>query len=40
VAAPGAPNGHFVVAVKMWSTLSWGTVSVTLSELKVDGKKG
>jgi hypothetical protein len=38
VPAAGAPNGHFVVAVKMWSTLSWGTVSVTLSELKVDGK--
>ena len=36
VPAPGAPDGHFVVAVKMWSALSWGTVSVTLTELRVN----
>jgi hypothetical protein len=35
VPAPGAPNGHFVVAVKLWTALSWGTVSATLSELRV-----
>jgi len=37
VPANGAPNGRFVVAAKLWSALSWGTVSVTLSELKVNG---
>lgn len=34
VPAPSAPNGHYVVAVKLWTALSWGTVSVTLSQLK------
>jgi hypothetical protein len=39
VPAPGSPDGHYVIAVKMWTALSWGTVSVTLSELKVGGAK-
>jgi hypothetical protein len=34
--APGAPNGHYVVAVKLWSSLSLGTVTVTLNNLKID----
>jgi hypothetical protein len=34
VPAPGAPGGHYVIAVKLWTTLSWGTVTVTLSDLK------
>jgi Protein of unknown function (DUF3108) len=38
IPAPGAPNGHFVVAVKLWSALSWGTVSATISELKVGSR--
>jgi hypothetical protein len=37
IAAPGAPDGHFVVAVKLWTSLSWGTVTATLNALKVDG---
>jgi hypothetical protein len=37
VNAAGAPNGRYVVAVKLWSSLSYGTVSVTLNNLKVDG---
>jgi uncharacterized protein DUF3108 len=36
VPAPGAPNGHFVVAVKLWTSLSWGTVTATIDRLKVD----
>jgi hypothetical protein len=37
IAAPGAPGGRFVVAVKLWTSLTWGTVTATISELKVDG---
>ncbi len=38
VMSEGAPSGHYVIAVKVWSTLSWGTVTVTLDSAKVDGK--
>ena len=38
VPATGSPNGHYVVAIKLWSTLSLGTVTATLDDLKVDGK--
>lgn len=37
VPAKDAPNGHFVVAIKLWSALSWGTVTATLDGIKVDG---
>jgi hypothetical protein len=37
IPAPGTPTGHYVVAVKLWSTLSLGTVTVTLDSLRVDG---
>ena len=37
IPAPGTPNGHYVVAVKLWSAMSLGTVTVTLDTLKVDG---
>ena len=37
IPAPGTPSGHFMVAVKLWSTLSLGTVTVTLDAIKVDG---
>ncbi|HEX3808716.1 MAG TPA: DUF3108 domain-containing protein [Rhizomicrobium sp.] len=37
VPAKGAPNGRYVVAIKLWSTLSLGTVTATLDNLKVDG---
>ena len=38
VPAAGSPGGRFVVAVKLWSTLSWGTVTATLDSMKIDGK--
>jgi hypothetical protein len=34
IAASSAPNGHYVVAVKVWSHLSWGTVSAELTHLR------
>ena len=37
VPAKDAPNGHFVMAIKLWSSLSWGTVTATLDGIKVDG---
>ncbi|HEY5337856.1 MAG TPA: DUF3108 domain-containing protein [Rhizomicrobium sp.] len=37
VPAPGTPNKHYLVAVKLWASLSLGTVTATLDELKVDG---
>jgi hypothetical protein len=33
IPAVGAPNGHYVVALKVWSDLSWGTVSAHLIRL-------
>jgi len=32
---PGGANGHYVVALKLWSALSWGTVSAELTRLQV-----
>jgi hypothetical protein len=37
VPAAGAPNGHYVVAVKLWAPYGLGTVTVTLNNLKIDG---
>jgi hypothetical protein len=37
IPASGAPGGRFVVAVKLWSPLSLGTVTVTLDDVKIDG---
>jgi len=37
VPAPGTPNKHYLVAVKLWASLTLGTVSATLDELKIDG---
>ncbi|HEY5048089.1 MAG TPA: DUF3108 domain-containing protein [Rhizomicrobium sp.] len=33
IPAPGSPNGHYVVAVKLWSQLTWGMVTADLSAL-------
>lgn len=33
----GAPNGHYVVALKVWASTGWGTVAATLTQLKVGG---
>jgi Protein of unknown function (DUF3108) len=44
VASPNAPNGHYVIALKVWASTGYGTVAATLSQLQVDGaelgKKG
>jgi hypothetical protein len=37
VPAQGAPDGHYVIAAKLWASLSWGTVTAVISDLKVDG---
>jgi hypothetical protein len=34
VPAAGAPHGHYVVPVKLWSKTKWGTVTAELSKLK------
>jgi hypothetical protein len=34
----GGPNGHYVIALKLWSQLSWGTVSAELTQLHVGGE--
>lgn len=38
IPAQGAPNGHYVVALRLWSRLSWGTVSVELTKLQTPRK--
>ena len=37
VPAPGTPNGHYVVAVKLWASMVLGTVTATMEDLKVGG---
>jgi hypothetical protein len=38
VPGAGGPNGHYVVALKLWSALSFGTVSAELTQLHVGGE--
>jgi hypothetical protein len=40
IPAQGAPAGHYIVALKLWSRLSWGTVSAELTTLHVPPKPG
>jgi hypothetical protein len=37
VTAPDAPNGRYIVPIKLWSVRSLGTMTVTLDSIKVDG---
>ena len=34
---PNGPNGHFVIALKVWASTGYGTVAATLTELHVNG---
>ena len=35
IPAAGAPNGHYVVALKLWAHVDWGTVTAQLTELRI-----
>lgn len=35
IPAAGAPNGHYVVALRLWADLGWGTVSAELTRLQI-----
>jgi len=35
--AADAPDGHYTVPIKVWTSLSLGTMTVTLNAIKVDG---
>ncbi|HUJ03159.1 MAG TPA: DUF3108 domain-containing protein, partial [Rhizomicrobium sp.] len=37
VPGANAPNGHYIVALKLWASTEWGTVSVELTKLNVNG---
>lgn len=37
VPASRTPNGHYVVAVKLWASLTLGSVTATMTDLRVDG---
>ena len=37
VPAQDAPGGRYVIAAKLWASLSWGTVTAIMSDLKVNG---
>ena len=37
VPSTDAPNGHYEIALKIWASTGWGTVSATLSKIQVDG---
>jgi Protein of unknown function (DUF3108) len=39
VPSASAPAGHFVIALKLWADTWWGTVSVHLTQLNVNGAK-
>jgi Protein of unknown function (DUF3108) len=36
ISASDTPNGRYVVPVKLWSELSWGTVKATLNSIRID----
>jgi hypothetical protein len=36
IPAAGAPRGYYVVALKFWSHVNWGTVSAELTSLHVN----
>ena len=36
VPSPNAPGGHYEVALRIWASTGWGTVTATLSRLHVD----
>lgn len=38
IPAAGAPNGRYVVALKLWSQLAFGTVSAELTRLAISAK--
>jgi hypothetical protein len=35
IPAAGSPAGHYVVALRLWSDLGWGTVSAELTRLQI-----
>lgn len=37
VPSASAPNGHYVIALKLWADTGWGTVTVRLTSLNVNG---
>lgn len=37
IPAAGTPSGHYVVPMKLWSELRWGTVKATLNSIKING---
>lgn len=37
IPSASAPNGHYVLALKLWADTFWGTVSVHLEKLSVNG---
>jgi len=37
VPAADAPNGHYIVPIKLWSVRTLGTMTVTLDSVKADG---
>lgn len=39
VPSPNAPNGHYVIALKVWASTGYGTVDATLSEFHVNGSQ-
>lgn len=40
VPSPNSPNGHLLIALKVWASTGWGTVTADLSEIKVNGGAG
>jgi hypothetical protein len=37
VPSPNAPNGHYVIALKIWASTGWGTIDATLAQLHING---
>jgi hypothetical protein len=36
IPSPSAPHGHYLVPLKLWASTGFGTVTATLTQLKVD----
>jgi hypothetical protein len=37
LAAPGTPNGRYIIPVKLWSVRTFGTMTISLDKISIDG---
>jgi hypothetical protein len=40
IPSPNSPNGHYLIALKVWASTGYGTVAAELDKLQIDGGGG